>query len=218
MKNEKFGVLFDMDGVIINNNDWHVKSWMKFAAQLGIPLKEEEFSHRVFGKTNEEILIQAFPDSTKNQILSWSLEKEAIYREMYQPHFQLADGLYSFLTKLAEENYPMAVASNAPKVNVDFALDEGKIRHFFQTYLYFGLVAKPKPAPDIYIEAANLLGLKPQNCFVIEDSPTGLQAAVDAECQPIAICSTFDREELLTYTPHVFDTFQEIDQYIFNLS
>lgn len=208
------GIIFDMDGVIIDNNDWHLKAWMEFAQKLGIPLREDEFHTRVFGKTNEEILFDSFPNATPAQILNWSLEKEALYREMYKPHFQLAPGLRSFLEKVKKLGIPMAVASNAPKVNVDFALDEGNIRPFFNTYLYYGVVPRPKPAPDIYLEACHRLGLLPQECWVIEDSPTGITAAVDAGCIALGITSTFSTEEILRLTPFVFSDFEEITKFL----
>lgn len=199
-----------MDGVIIDNNDWHLKAWMEYAGKLGIPLRAEEFHTRVFGKTNEEILLDAFPEANPDQILEWSLEKEALYREMYRPHFELASGLPNFLDQIKSAGLPMAVASNAPRVNVDFALDEGKIREYFDTYLYYGVVARPKPAPDIYLESCHRLGFEPSDCWVIEDSPTGIQSAVQAGCVAIGITSTFPGEDLLRLTPHVFPNFREI--------
>jgi len=215
LNNNQFAVIFDMDGVIINNNDWHLKSWITFAERLGISLKPEEFHDRVFGKTNEQILAIEFPDASEQQLVAWSLEKEALYREIYEPDFKLADGLFSFLESLKSGNIPVAVASNAPLVNVDFALDLGGIRHFFDVIMYAGLVTNPKPAPDIYLKSAELLGYKPDQCFVIEDSPTGLEAAVAAGCNPIAITSTFPAGKLLTYTPFIVDHFDELQQRLF---
>ncbi len=207
-------VIFDLDGVIIHNNDWHLKSWLIFARQMGISLTAEEFPERIFGKTNEQILEKEFPSASAAQLEAWSLEKEALYREMYTPHFQLAEGLFDFLENLKKAGIPMAVASNAPLVNVDFALDSGKIRDFFDVVMYAGLVARPKPAPDIYLKSADLLGLKPQHCFVIEDSPTGLEAARQAGCKTLAITSTYPGSELIPLANHVFDHFTEINAFL----
>lgn len=208
------GVIFDMDGVILDNNEWHVASWLVYAQKLGIDLKREEFPTRVFGKTNEEILLLAFPTASNDQLLQWSLEKEALYRQMYQPHFELTPGLLSLLENLKTKNVKLAVASNAPKVNVDFALNEGKIRSFFQSILFFGIVPNPKPAPDIYLESARRLQLLPADCYVIEDSPTGIQAAVAAGCTAIGITTTYPRKELESLTPWVFDQFSEIQDFL----
>ena len=213
---ERGAVIFDMDGVIIHNNDWHLKSWLLFARQLGMDLTEEEFPARVFGKTNEQILEIAFPQASPGQLQAWSLEKEALYREMYAPHFQLATGLFPFLENLKTAGIPTAVASNAPLVNVDFALDTGNIRHFFDAVLYAGLVAMPKPAPDIYLRSAALLGREPADCFVIEDSPTGLEAARRAGCKTIAITSTYSAADLVPLADHVFEDFQAIDAFLFS--
>jgi HAD superfamily hydrolase (TIGR01509 family) len=207
-------VIFDLDGVIIHNNEWHLKSWLLFARQMGISLTAEEFPERIFGKTNEQILEKEFPSATAEQLQAWSLEKEALYRDMYAPHFQLADGLYDFLENLKKGAIPAAVASNAPLVNVDFALDRGKIREFFEVVMYAGLVARPKPAPDIYLRTTALLGLEPEQCFVIEDSPTGLEAARQAGCQTIAITSTYPGADLIPLADHIFDHFREIDAFL----
>jgi len=210
-----FGVIFDMDGVIINNNDWHLKSWLIFAKRLGMALTEDEFEDKVFGKTNEQILAVAFPDESEAQLKAWSLEKEAHYREIYAPDFKLADGLLPFLEGLKERKIPVAVASNAPLVNVDFALDLGDIRNYFDVIMYAGLVANPKPAPDIYLKSAELLGFEPQSCFVIEDSPVGLAAANAAGCRALAITSTFSQEKLTPISEKVFDSFDEIGAFVF---
>ena len=207
---QKFGVVFDMDGVIINNNDWHVKSWLAFADRSQIDLKEEEFHTKVFGKTNEQILEIFFPDASWAQLQTWALEKEALYREMYRPYFKLADGLLDFLKQLKDKGIGIAVASNAPLVNIDFALDEGEIRPYFDAILYAGMVPNPKPAPDIYLKACELLGYPAQTCYVIEDSPPGLKAAVAAGCKAIAITSTFPKPELQLLTPRVIDHFAEL--------
>ena len=210
-----FAVIFDMDGVIINNNDWHLRSWLVYAKRLGIDLKEEDFPTRVFGRTNEEILAEAFPDAQPKQLEIWSLEKESLYREMYQPDFKLADGLVGFLEMLKVNHVPIAVASNAPLVNVDFALDLGAIRPYFDVIMYAGLVNMPKPAPDIYLKSAELLGYAPSDCYVIEDSPTGLSAAVSAGCRPVAITSTFASTDLNSFTSFIVDSFGELQSRLF---
>jgi beta-phosphoglucomutase len=211
-----YGLIFDMDGVIINNNDWHLSSWLVYAKRIGMELKEEEFHEKVFGKTNEQILAAAFPDMQEEQLVAWSLEKEALYREMYAPDFKLADGLLEFLDGLKSRNVPIAVASNAPLVNVDFALDMGNIRPYFDVVMFAGLVPNPKPAPDIYLKSAELLGFSPSDCYVVEDSPTGLKAAVAAGCKPVAITSTFPAEGLQTYTPFIVDSFHELGSRLFS--
>ena len=203
-------VIFDMDGVVLDNNRWHLESWIQYAAYRHIPLRREEAYSRVFGKTNREIIISAYPDSPEEQILDWSREKERLYRELFTPHFCLAGGLAELLEFLSIKGIKMALASNAPRENVDFALDKGEIRHFFEQVLFEGMAERPKPFPDIYLKTAALLGHEPEDCIVIEDSPTGIQAGIQAGCRVVALSSTFSKKDLQLLTPEVVDSLSEI--------
>jgi HAD superfamily hydrolase (TIGR01509 family) len=215
MRENISAVIFDMDGVLLDNNDWHLRSWLAYAEKRNIPLKAEDAYTRVFGKTNREIILEAFPDCDENTISAWSLEKEALYREMYQPHFALPEGLRDFLELLQEKKIPMAVASNAPMENIRFTLDSGMLNSFFDVLVWADLVERPKPHPDIYLKASSLLGFEPSQCLVIEDSPTGIRAALAAGCIPLAITSTYQQEELAAYTSLIAGSFPEISRYLF---
>jgi beta-phosphoglucomutase len=209
-------VIFDMDGVVLHNNHWHLEAWLEYARRRSIPLKQEEAYTRVFGRTNREIILEAYPDTSEETIRQWSAEKEELYREMYAPHFRLAEGLEKLLQLLKQQNLKIALASNAPKENVDFALDKGNIRSFFQSILFEGMAPRPKPFPDIYLLAAKMLGLHPQECLVLEDSPTGIRAGMEAGCRVIGITSTFSRQELFRFTPEVVDAMEEITGLLFS--
>ena len=208
-------VIFDMDGVLLDNNDWHLRSWLAYAEKRNIPLKPEDAYTRVFGKTNREIILDAFPHCDESTIRAWSHEKEALYREMYQPHFALPEGLRDFLEVLQEKKIPMAVASNAPIENIRFTLEGGNIEPFFDVLVWADLVERPKPHPDIYLKASSMLGFDPSDCLVIEDSPTGIRAALSAGCVPMAITSTYKHEELIAYTNLIAGSFPEISSYLF---
>jgi HAD superfamily hydrolase (TIGR01509 family) len=216
MRDSIKAVIFDMDGVLLDNNDWHLKSWLAYAEKRNIPLKPEDAYTRVFGKTNREIILEAFPDSEESTIQVWSQEKEALYREMYKPHFKLPEGLRDFLEVLQEKKIPLAVASNAPIENISFTLDGGNIAPFFDVLVWADLVERPKPHPDIYLKTSSMLGFEPSECLVIEDSPTGIRAALSAGCVPLAITSTYKHEELIAYTSLIAGSFPEISRHLFN--
>lgn len=215
MREQIKAVILDMDGVILDNNDWHLRSWLAYAEKRKIPLRAEEAYTRVFGKTNQEIILEAFPDCDESTVAEWSLEKEALYREMYLPHFRLAEGLEDFLNRLKEAGIPLGLASNAPMENVRFTLENGKIAHCFDITVWAGMVDKPKPHPDIYLKTAKLLGISADCCLVVEDSPTGLLSAKAAGCIPVAITSTYDRAFLQNYSDIVTDSFSEISAILF---
>ena len=216
MKEMVNAVIFDMDGVILDNNDWHLKSWLAYAKTRAIPLQADEAFTRVFGKTNREIILEAYPDCDENTIQTWSLEKEALYREMYRPHFRLAEGLLPFLEKLKEQGISMGLASNAPLENIEFTLESGGIKDFFRAVVWAGMVEHPKPHPDIYLKASSMIGIPASQCLVIEDSPTGLKAAVAAGCIPMGITSTYRREDLARHTSLISGNFPEISNYLFH--
>lgn len=203
-------VIFDMDGVVLHNNAWHLEAWLQYASLRQIPLNREEAESRVFGRTNREIILAAYPDSSEEVIRQWSSEKEALYRSMYEPDFKLADGMLFLLDYLQKAGFRIALASNAPQENVDFALDKGAIRKYFEVILWEGMAERPKPFPDIYHLAAARLGVAAENCLVIEDSPTGIRAGLAAACRVIGISSTFPKEVLLKLTPEVVSTLSEI--------
>lgn len=203
-------VIFDMDGVVLHNNQWHLEAWLQYAQSRNIPLRREEAAARVFGRTNREIILEAFPDTPDETIRAWSSEKEALYRSIYLPHFQLAEGLKTLLNFLREKEIPTALASNAPRENVDFALDQGRIREFFDAIVCEGMTSRPKPFPDIYLLAAELLNIPPADCLVIEDSPTGIKAGNAAGCRVIGITSTFDAQVLQQLAPLVVKSLSEI--------
>lgn len=204
------GVIFDMDGVILDNNFAHKKAWEKYSRDLGFSLSEEDFKTKVFGKTNEEILVNFFPDATPEVIEQLSLEKEAVYRSIYFPDFKILAGLESLLKNLQLNNIPVAVASNAPLVNIDFALDTGFIRPYFKSVVSAKMVEKPKPAPDIYLKAAESINRKPDNCIVFEDSLTGVQAANAAGCQVVGVTTTYSKEELEPHCALVINDFTSV--------
>lgn len=204
-------IIFDKDGVITDNNSFHFDAWQVFFKKYNVSLPADDFHARVFGKTNEEILVELFPGPlSQAQLEFWAEEKEEMFRTIYRQHFKLTAGLGDFLDSLYQNQIPAAVATNAPQSNLDFTLDTGKIRHVFKVAITPKWVAAPKPAPDIYLKAAELLGAQPDQCVVFEDSFTGIAAARAAGCWVIGVASTYPAEELAKEVHHVIKDFTEI--------
>jgi HAD superfamily hydrolase (TIGR01509 family) len=204
-------LLFDMDGVILDNNAYHKLSWLEYSKLLGQPLDDDSFGAKVYGKTNEEILEALLgPVLTKDEVQHHAEAKEALYRKMYEPHFELAAGLESFMQNVAESGLKIAVATNAPQSNLDFALEKGDLGRWVSAAVHSHLVAKPKPAPDIYLKAMELLGVEAANCVVFEDSLTGARAGKAAGAKVIGITTTYTRAELEPIVDYVIDSFTEL--------
>ena len=184
-------VIFDMDGVIVNNGEFHFLAWKKFCEKHNISISKDAFKNKFFGRTNEEVLPELFGrELSGEQIKSLGNEKEEIYREIYKPHLKPVNGLVSFLKELKKKNIPVGIATSAPPENVDFVINGLEIRSYIETIVDDSMVSNGKPAPDIYIEAARRLQSKPENCVVFEDSLSGTKAAWDASAKVVAVTTT----------------------------
>lgn len=192
-----FGVIFDKDGVIVNNNTFHKSAWKAYLKKYRITLDDEQFKAKIYGRTNENILADLYENQLSPEALNaHSEEKEAIFRELFKPHFALTKGLPQFIDILKACRIPCALATNAPQSNIEFTLNMGQLNDFFQSVVNPANGIAPKPAPDIYIQSAQNLNLSPARCVVFEDSVTGIEAAKKAGCKVIGVASTYEPAEI----------------------
>jgi beta-phosphoglucomutase len=181
------GFIFDLDGVIVDSMPIHEKAWREYLRRTGI--NADELIGKMHGRKNEEILRDFLGESTTGEeIFEHGARKEQLYREMMQGHLadHLVPGIHDFLRR-AQGVVPLAVASNAERANVDFVLDGAGLREYFPVALDSSSVQRPKPWPDIYLLAAQELGVAPQNCIVFEDSEVGITAARQAGTRVVGI-------------------------------
>jgi len=132
-------------------------------------------------------------------------EKEELYRTIYRPTVKAAKGLVALLELAKAKGIRCAVASNGPLENIDFVLDETKIRVFFDVIVNASMVKAGKPAPDVFLKAAELLGKSIEECVVFEDSPTGIKAGVAAGIKVIGLITTHEPFELIGTEYNVAD-------------
>lgn len=193
------GVLFDMDGVLVNNLEIHRQAFAEFFRRYGVERTFDELS-RVFGKGNDDIMGELMPADVVERvgIRQLGYEKEAIYREIYAPIITPQPGLLAFLAECESEGLRSAVGSSGYKANVDFVLDKCNIRRYFEATVAGDEVTRCKPDPEIYLTAAAKLGLAPCECVVFEDAEAGIEAAKRAGMKVVALATTFDREFLAT--------------------
>ena len=205
-----FAVIFDMDGVIVDSNPFHRKALTDFCQKHGFMLSEDQMKTKIFGRTNKEWLTEFFGGNiTLNQIREYEEEMESQFREDFAPHIKPIKGLIRFLEELKRNNITLAVASSAPKLNVDFILKKTKTTNYFSTIINGDSIENGKPHPEIYLKAVEAIGVIPQRCIVIEDSLSGIEAARKAGCKVIGITTTHSHQEL-TLTDLVLNDFDEI--------
>jgi beta-phosphoglucomutase len=209
-KEDTFAVIFDMDGVIVDSNPYHQIALKKFCEQHGYQLSDEYLKAKIFGRTNADWLGELFQGKlTEEQIRDYEHEKEQLFRDIYAPQIKPLNGLIGFLYHLRDHQVPCAIATSAPKSNVDFVLDKIQIGDFFQTIIHGNMIKRSKPHPEIYQKTLEILGFSPQHIIVFEDSLSGVESASRAGCKVVGITTTHSREEL-SHTNMVIDDFEEL--------
>jgi beta-phosphoglucomutase family hydrolase len=185
-------LIFDMDGVMVDSNPMHRAAWTLFNSRYGVSTTEAMHG-RMYGRRNDEIVRDFFGEGLSPQeAAARGKAKEALYREMISGRVEemLVPGLKPFLERHREMR--MGVASNAEPENVALLLDGAGLRPYFQAVVDGHQVKNPKPHPDVYLRAAELLETEPAKCIVFEDSPSGVAAGVAAGMQVIGLRTTFD--------------------------
>ncbi|MGN7787149.1 HAD family hydrolase [Niabella sp. 22666] len=172
--------LFDLNGTMIDDMEYHIKAWYRILNELGAGISMEKTKEECYGK-NHELLDRVFPGrfslEEKNKM---SIEKERQYQEEFRPHLQLLAGLPEVLEHYHSKGIKMAIGSAAIMYNIDFVLDGLGIRHYFQAIVSADDVGNSKPDPETYLKCAGLLHISPSDCLVFEDAPKGVDAAANA--------------------------------------
>ena len=183
-------LIFDLDGVLVHSMPLHTLAWERYLEALGIHV--EDLEQRMHGKRNSE-LVHDLIDATLREdvIFEHGAAKERLFRKMMLEsgiREYRVPGVLEFLER--HDDLPKAVGSNAEPENIDFVLDSFQLRRFFRVIVNGMQVQRPKPFPDIYLKAAEQLGVKPADCIVFEDSPTGVEAARTAGMRVVGVETT----------------------------
>ena len=203
-------VIFDMDGVITDNNAYHEIAWKEFCQQHNIFLSNDEIHHHVFGRIAKDTLEYIFKrEISQAETDKFVDEKETIYRQIYKDHIRPIDGLLELLDELKGNGIPLALATSAPSGNVDFTFSFIQIRDYFDHILDASHINKGKPDPEIYAKAILKLSNVPERCLVFEDSKAGIQSARSAGAKVVGLATTHSPEEL-TGVVKVIKNFREI--------
>lgn len=199
-----------MDGVIVDSNPAHKIALKRFCKKYGKDLSEEELREKIYGRRNQDWLIKIFGPLDESRMRSYADEKEELFREIYASDIRPLRGLPDFLKRLEEKDLPRAIATSAPRSNVDFTLERTGLGSFFDTILDDSFVDEGKPHPDIYLKTAKALHFDPANCVVFEDSLAGVISARAAGCKVVGLTTTHTREELRE-TDLVIDDFYGLE-------
>ena len=206
-------VIFDMDGVIADTNPHHHIAWQKYYERYGKTLTDDEFVQHISGKHNNHILAHLFSEQplSKEEATKLAYEKEALFRELYRDAVQPVTGLTDFLIMLKAAGIKTAVATSAPVENLDFVIDALGYRPYFDALLNESLVTNPKPDPEIYLKAMQLLGVDASESVVFEDSLTGIKAGKSAGARVVGVATTEPVDLLRPLVDDVIVDFTEMN-------
>ncbi len=191
----QYGVLWDLDGVLIESSQQHLESWMNILPRFGLTMSRE-LHEQTFGMNNREILTIMLgepPEADFLRRVSW--EKESVFREIIRGTVEPLAGAVELLGQLHSAKIRQAIASSAPEENIHVVVEELQIGGYFQA-LVSGHDLPAKPDPAVYLEAARQIGLGPEDCVVVEDAVVGVRGAKKAGMRAIGVTTTRPAEAL----------------------
>lgn len=209
--NHNDAVIFDMDGVLVDTYHAHYRSWMAVADAEGFPFSEEDFA-RTFGQTSREIIAQNWGDGrlSDEEIAALDDRKEAAFREILAEDFPAMPGIGELLEALHRAGFKLAVGSSGPPENVALVVERLPGGSLFSATVHGMDVTRGKPDPQVFLIAAERLGVAPARCAVVEDAPAGVEAAHAAGMAAVALVSTGRTRQSLAAADLIVDSLGEL--------
>lgn len=181
-------VLWDLDGTLVDSENYHWQSWQHAMALDGTTVTHKQFT-QTFGQRNETILRGWLgDDAAPERIQRVADAKEIEYRRLAEERgLTPLPGAADWLVRLQATGWKQAIASSAPRLNVDVMLRALKLEHYFDAIVASEDVTKGKPDPEVFLTAAARLGLPASRCIVVEDAAAGVEAARRAGMRSIGV-------------------------------
>jgi beta-phosphoglucomutase len=204
-------VIFDMDGVICHTNPFHSLAFKTFFAKRDLYPTEEDFAMHMYGKSNSYILKHFLRREIVGQEFNdLEFEKESLFREIYAENVKPIERYLTFLNELKSGGFKTAVATSAPRANLDLIMGKLGFESKMESLLASENVNQHKPNPEVYLKSAENLGVNPDKCIVFEDSFSGVMAGLNAGMQVVGVLSSHSKDELPPCSLYIND-FREID-------
>ena len=189
------GILWDMDGVLIDTTDAHFEAWRRIMAEHNMELDRQYFLGAL-GMNNVGAIKYLFRRPTNPQEVSAiGKKKEELFRKILEGRVHLLPGVQDWLDFFSTHGFPQAVATSAPLENIDVLFDETGIRRYFQA-IVSAYEMPGKPDPYVFLEGAKRIDVKAAECLVIEDSVAGVEAARQGGMKCLAVETSNPAEKL----------------------
>ncbi len=205
------GLLFDLDGTIVKNDDLHFEAFKHVLASVGRALTRREFDDHVSGRANREIMMHLLPQVTDPELLHRLIEeKEIHYRACASTGIVAARGLDSLLDWGRRHDLSMAIVTNAPRLNAELVLTTLGVRQFFDSVVISDELANGKPHPLPYMTALDGLNVRADRAVAFEDSRAGVRSATAAGVTVLGMVGTLSRGDLVAAGAE--DGFEHFDE------
>jgi beta-phosphoglucomutase family hydrolase len=189
------GVIWDLDGVLVDTGELHYLSWRAVLPEYKIDFTREVFQ-TTFGMNNTGVLSTFLGYTPDPELVDEiSARKEQWFREQARGHAPALPGVRTWLERLRAAGYRQAIASSAPPQNIDALIDNVDLRGYFDA-IVSGFDLPGKPDPTTFLKAAEAIAVRPQRCVVVEDATAGVQGAMRAGMRCIAVTTTNPPEAL----------------------
>ena len=205
-------VFFDMDGVLVNTEPLHYEIWKQVFADRGVQIDYDHYKGCIGSNINHlfELISEGYGRDFRGdtRLLEQYTERKDIYiRKNGVPEIA---GAVKAVMELKDRGYRLAVVSSSPRDYIEIIIGKLGVTDCFEAFFSGDKISRPKPAPDIYLEAAKALQVKPEECAVIEDSENGSRAAKAAGMTCYGFHNPDSGDQDLSMADSVFDSFEEV--------
>ena len=194
---QTWAAIFDWDGVIVDSSRQHERSWEHLAGEEHRSLPVGHFT-RSFGMKNEKIIPELLGWTHEQQeIRRLSLRKEELYREIIRRDgIRALPGVLEWLSQLRDASVPCAIGSSTHRLNIETTLDKLGLVEYFCAIVSAEDVSHGKPHPEVFLLAAQKLGVESSQCVVFEDAHVGIEAARAAGMKVVGVATTHPSDSL----------------------
>lgn len=176
MLNQQNAVIWDVDGTLVDTAELHYQAWCVLAREIAKPFSRADFTG-TFGWRNPEIIPKLWSIHDEAEVAALGDRKELYYRAEAKKGVPLLAGVRTLMDALSAGGFRQGIGSSAPRDNLDLILEMTKVAHLVQAVVSMEDTRRGKPDPEVFLLAAQRLGVDPSRCVVIEDAPVGVQAA-----------------------------------------
>jgi len=189
------GIVFDMDGVVINSHPAHRQAWQEFLGMFGKQVSEADLDFILEGRKRQDILRHFLGDVSERELREYGEKKDELFQRISDEVLPIS-GVVELLQELAQLGIPAAMATSASERRTRLMLNRLDLTHYFRAVVTGDEVAEGKPNPAIYKLAAQRLQLPVEDLLALEDAPRGVEAAISAGMRCVGVASRTKADSL----------------------